>query len=72
MRSRPGGGIPRSAAHTAPPTLAVSPLRYSIVRSQAPRFHDVTSGVPFGVYQTDTAHKRTMESVARGPPCAPH
>lgn len=45
--------------------VANSPMRYSIVRSRAPRFRPYTTPVPFGVYQTDTAHKKSTVSNVR-------
>eukprot|EP00197_Chlamydomonas_leiostraca_P003713 CAMPEP_0202862950 /NCGR_PEP_ID=MMETSP1391-20130828/3793_1 /ASSEMBLY_ACC=CAM_ASM_000867 /TAXON_ID=1034604 /ORGANISM="Chlamydomonas leiostraca, Strain SAG 11-49" /LENGTH=262 /DNA_ID=CAMNT_0049542545 /DNA_START=239 /DNA_END=1027 /DNA_ORIENTATION=- len=46
--------------------VATSPVRYSIMRSAAPRFpHNHTQSVPFGVYNTDTLQKKTLESWAR-------
>ncbi|KAJ9506294.1 flagellar associated protein [Haematococcus lacustris] len=44
-----------------------SPLRYSIMHSTAPRLQDSDGrGLgPFGVYKTDTAHRKTMESTSR-------
>lgn len=46
---------------------AASPLKYSVLRSTAPRFAEArTQSVPFGVYNQDCAHKKTLESVSRG------
>eukprot|EP00195_Chlamydomonas_chlamydogama_P012182 CAMPEP_0202900848 /NCGR_PEP_ID=MMETSP1392-20130828/12072_1 /ASSEMBLY_ACC=CAM_ASM_000868 /TAXON_ID=225041 /ORGANISM="Chlamydomonas chlamydogama, Strain SAG 11-48b" /LENGTH=268 /DNA_ID=CAMNT_0049587301 /DNA_START=217 /DNA_END=1023 /DNA_ORIENTATION=- len=45
--------------------VETSPVRYSIIRSNAPRFHDSATPVPFGVYDTDHAHKKSVESHAR-------
>lgn len=46
---------------------AASPIRYSIVRSTAPRFPSTnTSSTPFGVYTLDAGTKKTLQSVARG------
>ncbi|KAJ9530237.1 hypothetical protein QJQ45_023525 [Haematococcus lacustris] len=44
-----------------------SPLRYSIMHSTAPRLQDSDGrGLgPFGVYKTDTAHRKTIESTSR-------
>ena len=48
-------------------SVATSPLRYSIVRSTAPRFAEDRKGdVPFGVYNTDRAHMKTTASQSRG------
>ncbi|GAX73879.1 hypothetical protein CEUSTIGMA_g1329.t1 [Chlamydomonas eustigma] len=46
-------------------SVEMSPIRYSIIRSKAPRFPDNSNNVPFGVYQIDTAHKKTVESNCR-------
>lgn len=45
---------------------AASPIRYAIIQSRAPRFKDSSSEVPFGAYNTDTAHKKSLESHCRG------
>lgn len=46
-------------------SVEVSPLRYSIIRSQAPRFGDDTKDVPFGAYTVDTGSKKSLESYVR-------
>lgn len=47
-------------------SVETSPIRYSILRSMAPRFADHGNDkVPFGAYNTDTGSKKTMESHCR-------
>lgn len=56
----------RGHKKTLATSVSTSPVRYSIMRSAAPRFPSSHGqGVPFGVYNTDTAHKKTLESWAR-------
>jgi hypothetical protein len=54
-----------SADLTRPVTLHLQ--RYTIMRSTAPRLAEpIHEEVPFGVYNLDTAHRRTVTSVCRG------
>lgn len=47
-------------------SVETSPIRYAVVRSRAPRFHDSTNDIPFLAYNIDTANKQSVNAHCRG------